>query len=312
MATKKNHPVDPQMTAVAIAYKNEELIADQVMPRITPISQEEFTYWEHNLAEGFTVPNTLVGARGQTPEIDFNAVEHSSKTTDYGLEHPIPQTHIDSAPSANYRQLKASNRLTEIIQLGREVRVARIAMDVANYDASNILVVGAADKFTTVTGTGNPLKLLEDALARPVMRPNTIVFPQEDWSAFRMHPKVVSAAQGNSGQSGLATRERVAELLEVREVLVGKSRHNVANIAAASPNLQRCWVGGVALLYLDVEADNESGTTWGFTVPYGPRVAMQWHDKNIGIRGGIRTRVGEGVKEVVSAKALGYFLKGTT
>ena len=196
--------------------------------------------------------------------------------------------------------------ITDIISLGREVRVANLAMDTASYAATNVQVLTAADKIDAFT-TSDPLEMLEDALNQPVMRPNTIVFGQAEWSALRRHPKINKAVNGNSGDTGLAMRAAIAELLEVEQVLVGRSLVNTANIGQTA-NLQRAWAGGIALLHLNALADNRTGTTWGFTAQYKTRVASQTADYDIGMRGGVRVRIGESVKEVISAPDLGYLL----
>ena len=307
MAQQKPFPIDPELTAIAINYRNKQNIADQVMPRISPLGKEEFKYFKYNLKDGFTVPDTKVGRRSQVNEIEFTGEEVDSSTDDYGLEDPIPQVDIDSAMGSQHNPLQRSTEmLTDIIDLGREVRVANIVMNTASYAPTNVQVLTAADKIDAFT-TSDPLEMLEDALNQMVMRANTAVLPQGVWSVLRRHPKINKAVNANSGDTGLATLHAVAEMLELEQILIGRSWANVANIGQA-PDLQRAWQGGIALLHLNQLADNRTGTTWGFTAPYKTRVVTQKFDDKIGLRGGIRVRVGEGVKEVVSAPDLGYFL----
>ncbi len=56
-------------------------------------------------------------------------------------------------------------------------------------------------------------------------------------------------------------------------------------------------------------ADTRGGVTFGFTAEWGGRIAGQWEDKNIGLRGGQRVRVGESVKELIIASQAGYFIE---
>ncbi|MGV8796604.1 hypothetical protein ACV373_31930, partial [Pseudomonas aeruginosa] len=57
-------PIDPELTAIAIAYRNGRMIADEVLPRV-PVGKQEFKFWKYDLAQGFTVPETLVGRCGR-------------------------------------------------------------------------------------------------------------------------------------------------------------------------------------------------------------------------------------------------------
>jgi len=62
-------------------------------------------------------------------------------------------------------------------------------------------------------------------------------------------------------------------------------------------------------LYIDPEAAQASQPTWGFTGQWGTRVAGSLPEPKSGLRGSERARVGESVKEVISAPALGYFFQ---
>ena len=49
--------------------------------------------------------------------------------------------------------------------------------------------------------------------------------------------------------------------------------------------------------------------TYGITGQWGERIAGTRVDPEIGLKGGVRVRVGEEVKEVVLANDLGYFFQ---
>jgi hypothetical protein len=94
-------------------------------------------------------------------------------------------------------------------------------------------------------------------------------------------------------------------VLELDAVYVGESYVNSAK-KGQTATLARVWGKFFALLYRDSLADASRGTTFGFTAQFGGRIAGSFEDKDIGMRGGLRVRVGESVKEVVSANDLGY------
>ena len=45
--SKANFPVNPVLTAIAIAYRNRRMIADDVLPR-TDVGKQEFKYLQHD------------------------------------------------------------------------------------------------------------------------------------------------------------------------------------------------------------------------------------------------------------------------
>lgn len=298
--------INPVLVAIAIAYRNANMIADLVLPRLAPMGKEEFKYMRYSLSDGFTIPDTEVSRRGRVNEVSFSAEEITESTKDYGLEDPIPQSDIDNADERYDPLNHSTEQLKNLIDLDREVRVSNLVFNPDTYGNSNKLTLAGSDQFSDASS--DALGILEDSLNSPVMRPNALTFGQGSWSALRRHPQIVKAVHGNSGDSGLASREAVAELLEVAHIFVGQARVNSARRGQPA-NLQRAWGNHVAALYLDEMADNRNGTTFGFTAQFGQPVAGSWEDKNIGLKGGQRLRVGESVKEVIAAPDLGFFIE---
>ena len=98
------------------------------------------------------------------------------------------------------------------------------------------------------------------------------------------------------------------ELFEVDEVLVGAARANSAKRGQAAA-LTRLWGKHLALTHKAPVPDAKGAVTFGGTFQFGGRVAGQWEDKNIGMRGGVAVRTGESVKERIIASQAGYFFE---
>lgn len=305
MNTLAPFPVDPAMTAIAIAYRNGRMIADDVLPR-TPVGKQAFEWLKHSLADGFTLPDTRVGRKSAPNRVEFSASKETASTEDYALDAPIPNADIENAKGTPYDPIgQATENTTNLILLDREVRVSRIVFNEANYVADNIeRSAGSSDKWSHPDS--NPLKSIMDALDDCIMRPNIAVLGRAVSTALRRHPKIVKAFNGNSGDEGLVPLGFLAQLLELDEIFVGESRLNVARPGQAV-NLQRVWGKHAAFLYRDKTAGTQSGMTYGLTAEWGSRVAGTLEDKDIGMRGGIRVRVGESVCELVTAKDLGVY-----
>ena len=60
------------------------------------------------------------------------------------------------------------------------------------------------------------------------------------------------------------------------------------------------------LFYQNPAITPDQGISYGYTAQWGDRIAGSWDDKDIGMRGGVRARVGESVKELIPAGDLGY------
>ncbi len=299
-------PIQAALTAIAIAYKNLKLIADEVLPRIS-VGKQEFKYLKHTMAEGFTVPDTKVGRKSKPNQIDFSASEVTSATEDYGLDDAIPQSDIDNAPP-NYNPLgKATEGIMNLIELDREVRTAGLIFTDTNYPAGNIETLSGTDQFNDFSNS-SPIEVITDALDSMIMRATIMVIGRPAFTKLSQHPDVVKAMLGNSGDKGIATRQAIAALFELDDVLVGEAFVNTARKGQAA-SLARTWGKHIALLHRDKTASTQGGATFGLTAQWGGRISGSIPDKDIGLRGGQRVRAGESVKELITASDLGYFIK---
>jgi len=302
--SKAPFPIDPALTAISIAYRNGRMIADDVLPR-TPVGKQEFKWNKHELADGFTLPDTKVGRKSAPNQVEFGHTEETSSTADYGLDIPVPQADIDNAAGTNVDPVgSAVENATNLILLDREVRASRLVFANGSYAAANIETLVGTDKWDNAAS--NPLEAITDALDSVIMRPNIGVLGRAVSTALRRHPKIVKAYHGNDGGDGLVPLAFLAELFELEAIYVGEARLNIARPGQAV-SLQRVWGPSAAFLYRDKTAGTQSGATFGLTAQWGSRIAGQQEDKDIGLRGGVRGRVGESVKELITAKDLGCY-----
>lgn len=299
-------PIQPYLTAIAVKYRNRRMIADDVSPRL-PVGMQTFKYLTHTMAEGFTIPDTAVGRRGQPEQIEFTAVETSASTLDYGLDDPLPQSDIENAP-VNYDQMARSvEGLTDLIALDRERRVAALIHGTGSYAGTNQQTLSGTSQFSDFVNS-DPIGVIGAALDTPVIRPNIGVIGRAAWTKLRSHPKIVMGVLGTAATTGAVSARAVADLFELDELFVGEGFYNSAR-RGQTPVMSRVWGKHLALIYNDRQA-SASGKMPSFcwTAQWGSRIAGAVPDKYIGLRGGQRVRVGESVKEIISANDLGYLI----
>jgi hypothetical protein len=63
------------------------------------------------------------------------------------------------------------------------------------------------------------------------------------------------------------------------------------------------------MLYLDNALADPDEITFGFSPTYGDVIGWEKEDDTIGLRGGVRIRVGESINEMVTASDVGYFFE---
>ncbi|SDR15631.1 capsid protein [Pseudovibrio sp. Tun.PSC04-5.I4] len=306
MSATEQFSENPVMTAIAIAYKNPDytLIGDEVLPRVT--TSRSFKYKEYDEGEDFSVPDTRVGRRSAPNQVEIGGTEKDASVEAYGIDVPLDNVTIEEAKRNKWNpENRATERATDIIMLDREVRCANLVKNPTNYHPDHVEALSGSDLFTDPDS--DPITLIEDLMSTCWQKPNQLAFGHVAWRAFRKHPKVVKAVQGNSGDQGRATKAQVAELLEVKRILVGESRVNIKR-PGENPVLARVWDNIVAGQFINRTADSSGGLTFGFTAQFGKKIAGTLA-ANMGLHGGKLVRSGEEVKEIIIAKRAGFLIQ---
>ena len=115
----------------------------------------------------------------------------------------------------------------------------------------------------------------------------------------------VFAAGGNAASGGVVSPRAFADLFELDEVLIGESFYNSAK-PGQTATMARVWGKSALLFYRNPNATPRMGVTFGITAQFGTRIAGSRPDPDIGLRGGTRIRVGEGVKELITCSDAAY------
>ena len=125
---------DTELTAIAIGYKNDKdnYIADKIFPYI-PVGEPNFKYNEYPVEEGFSVPDTKVGRISKPNVVEFSAVSKTASVEDYGLDAPVPNYDVTRAPKNYDPRARATEGVTDLILLDRELRCAKLVRDLNNY-----------------------------------------------------------------------------------------------------------------------------------------------------------------------------------
>lgn len=300
-------PIDPALTALAISYSNEMMIADAVLPR-TRVGKQEFKYFKAVYGDEFTIPDTRVGRKARPNMVETGGTEVNDATVDYGLEDAVPLADIQNADSRYNPLARAVTYLTNLIALDREKRVADLVTTLGTYPSAQRTTLSGTSQWSDWTNS-NPVSAILSAMDGMVMRPNIMVIGQQVATQLIQHPKVVQSVSRTAQANGVIDLNGVASLFPgIERIVVGQAWLNTAK-KGQTTSYARAWGKHCALLRIDTLADPTRGGTFGLTAQWGDRIAGSEFDRDIGLRGGQRVRMGESVKEVISENTMGYFFK---
>ena len=295
---------DETLTAIAIGYKNDQFIADEVFPR-KPVGKREFKYRLFAKGQYLTRPETLVSRTGAPNRVELNFTEEASSCVDYGLDDHVPVDDINNAPANYDPEGAAIEFIAQLILLDREIRAAAAAFSTANYAAGNQVTLSGTDQFSHASST--PITTLLTAIDACFYRPTHAVMGYAVWQQLRKHADIVKAATGSTTGVGLVNRRQFADLLELDDVYVGRNWYNSAK-PGQTPTVARLWGKSMLFFFKDPSATPVRGMTFAVTAQFGDRFGNRIEDQDAGLRGGIRVRAGESVKELILANDLGYLI----
>jgi hypothetical protein len=243
--------------------------------------------------------------------VNFEAEKVTGSVEHFGLIADVPAADVNNAAEGLSPVNIATEGLRDLVLLDREVRAANLAFDAAQYASSNKVQLSGTDQWSDYANS-EPVADIEAGLNVPMHRPNKLLIGQAAWSVLRQHPSIIKSVNKNSGDEGLASKEGVAELFELDEVIVGQGW---VNIAKPGQPVQRVRVWGKHCLLF---ADNPTamptlgmGMTFGWTAQMGDPTATtnQVNPGKMGLDGGVEVINGEKVIELITANDLGYFIE---
>lgn len=302
----------PQYTAIALAYTNRQLIAEQVLPRIS-VGQRSFKWDKHTKGDNFLVPDTKVGRKGRPNEVEFSATEQDASVEDFGLEDVVPNDDIAEARSKPGLDPlgRAVEGITNLLMLDREKRVADIVFSAATYPSGNKVQLSTNDQWNEYAqAASDPVADILTGKEGALMELNTCVMGEAVWYALRRHPVILKSVYPvNGSDKGMITLAQFAELFEFERVLVGRAKI-ASSKKGQSLTLVDVWGNHFAMHHQNPLASlRGNGITFGATAEWGSRLAWTRDEPDIGLRGAQRARVGETVVELITAADCGYFIE---
>lgn len=306
--------IHPSMCAVAVMYPQGRRIADDVLPYVD-VDGRAFSYLKYGQADAFQAPDTRVGRLSAPNQLLFSTTEVSDQVNDEALDVPVPQADINAWEDANRGgRTQAPNPLDQATESGmdaflnrREVRAANLVFNVNSYATANKVTLSGTGQWSDYTNS-DPLPVIDGYFDGMLVRPNIAVMGRLVATKLMRHPKVAAAVYKNGTNAGKVTLRALADQLELDEIYVGEGFVNTAAPGQA-PVMQRVWGKHCAFLYRDRTARQKAKVTFGFTARWRGRVAGTIVDPDIGALGGVRARVVEQVKELVTANDLGFFVQ---
>lgn len=263
---------DQLLTGLAIEFRVENRIADQVLPPI-PVSQEDGQYTVFG-KEAFNIPDAHRRPKKRYKEIDWTLTKASYHAEEYGLEMRIDDRERRAAPSNVNLDSTTVEIITENLLNGREKRVADLVRSTANI-TQNTTIAAGPNRWDDASG-GDPIGDIDAGHA--VIQAsfgytaNAVVMGWDVWQALRRNP--VIRAELLDGEQ--LTTSRLATLFGVERVIVGASLYNSANLGQTE-TLVDMWGTDVILAYINPRPTDQR-PSFGYQLRVDDMATFRWRD----------------------------------
>jgi len=302
--------IQTALTNISQAYRNDELVADRVAPRIK-VEHRSDKYYVLDEMEAFNVQADRTAPNADANEIVISLSDDEYAVKDYALGSWVPREAIANADDPVDPLGRAVEGIKNRLMLAREKRVADLAFAAATYGSGYKTQLSGTTQWSHADA--DPVNAILTALDVPLQRPNRMIVGAEVWRVLRQRAEIVAAAfplGGNAASGGLvggwATTQAVAQMLELDEIVVGRARYNSA-AAGQTGVLSRVW-GKHALLYYQEESPSRDTPTSFFTFETTDSAIVRDFDPKKGVKGSEYVKDGwSHVEKLVSGKSCYFF-----
>jgi len=243
--------IDVPLSNVAIAYRPEGFIADQLFP-IVSVKKQSDGYYVWDIADAYRRENAL-----RAPGTEANVIERSVSSgtyfaKNYALKDRIPYEDIENA-DAGFIFVERGSRaefIKDKLYLDWEYRVASTMTSGSNVGSYSAVASAWSDRANAapVSDINTAIQVVEDMTG---MRPNSIAFGRYAWRQFRESDQVIGRLFGdgtNGKDARVVNQAMVKSLFEVERVLIGGGYINSAD-EGQTETLAQIWNDNVVVYY---------------------------------------------------------------
>lgn len=272
--------IDPILTSVARGYRsNKSPIASILFP-LVPVSARGGTIISFG-KEDFKLISSARAPGSATKRIQFGYDSGKFALIDYRLEGSVPLQILQegqAVPGISHANM-AIGKVRNMQALEREKQAADLALNAANYAASNKATLAGTDRWDDYVNS-DPVADVNDAKeavrAQIGMRPNVLVLGPKVLTAVRSHPKILDRLSTASDRPP-ATMAQLAALFEVAQVVEGEAIYHDGT------SFQDVWGKYALLAYTEPASLVEMGSpNFGYTYQLEnyPVAEEAYYDRN--------------------------------
>jgi hypothetical protein len=247
MSTNRYLGVDPMLTNVAIAYSNNNYIAEQVLPSF-PVAKQSGKHFIYDRGRFRNLPNKRA-AGSPSNEVTLTLTTGLPYfAEDHALKQFVPDEDVENSITPTDPYVDATENVTERHLIARELEVAGMLTDTAQM-TQNITLSGSS-QFNDY-GNSDPFSTIDTALqtvhSAIHLTPNTLIMGRQVWDKLKYHPAFLERIKYT--QKGVLSPDLLASLIGVERIIVGGAGYNTSK-EGQTDSMSYIWGKHAILAYI--------------------------------------------------------------
>jgi hypothetical protein len=235
--------VDPVLTQVAIGYRVQGAVAENLLPTL-PVSSVSGQIARFG-KDAFRRESARRGRGSQARRVHWSVESVKFFCEEYALEIAVDDRDVAASQNPIDPFVAATTQLVDMLTLDAEVRARDAvvnALTTAGYSTTPTTKWDQSGS-TPITDLKNVIVAVSQRIG---VRPTTVVISRPVWEVLIEHSQVADRLKFTNATF---STEILARWLEVREVVIGDMVMDTA-VEGATPNLQYVWGDRVVIAFV--------------------------------------------------------------
>lgn len=245
--TNRYQGVDPVLTSTAIAYSNDEYLAEKIFPSF-PVKKQSAKHFIYDRGK-FRVNDNKRGQGANSNEVTLNLTTGLPYfAEDHALRQFVADEDVENAETPTTPFVDATENVMEMHMVARERELAVLITSTGTM-TQNVTLSGT-DQWNDYTNSDpiGDVRVARQAIHNAIHKnPNTLILGKQAYDVLADHPAVVERVKYS--QLGVLTPELLARLFDVERVLVAGAGYNTADEGQAD-TMSYIWGKNAILAYI--------------------------------------------------------------
>jgi hypothetical protein len=209
--------IDPLLTDVYLGYKNTELIADILFPKVS-VLKESGIFFKNDKSNLLAPGSTLRALGGEANRVSGKLLQDTYTLQEHTLEELIDDRVMSNYDSPFEPRRNATNRIAGQLQIEKEQELIT-NLAAATAGSNSIDIAGAWN--TISTDIQAAVLVGKDTVHKATgVRPNTLVIDRPTYNALLKNTAILAAIAYTSDKTESKVRALLAGYFDVDKVLI--------------------------------------------------------------------------------------------